>query len=160
MGIDVGAGPLAIEIQRSYAGGGVPSDAELRSWIRLAAGDTAAGEVTLRIVDEPESAELNLRYRGTSGSTNVLSFPAEAFAGDSPDEMLPLGDLVVCAPVLAREAVEQRKPLAAHWAHIVIHGGLHLLGYDHMTEAEAEVMERRERQLLAALGIADPYRAR
>lgn len=157
----MGAGPLAIEIQRSYAGGGVPSDAELRGWIRLAFGDTAAGEVTLRIVDEPESAELNLRYRGTSGSTNVLSFPAEVLAGDSSgDEMLPLGDLVVCAPVLAREAAEQRKPLAAHWAHIVIHGGLHLLGYDHMTEAEAEVMERRERALLATLGIADPYRAR
>lgn len=151
---------LAIEIQRACDAPGVPPDSELRRFLTLALGDAAAGEVTLRIVDEVESAELNARYRGGTGATNVLSFPSGDFARDLVDETLPLGDLVVCAAVVAREADEQLKALAAHWAHIVIHGGLHLLGYDHVTDAEAEVMEERERSLLGALGIADPYRAR
>lgn len=150
---------LAIAIQRACADAGVPSDDELRRFVALGLGE-AAGDVTLRIVDERESAELNSRYRGRDASTNVLSFPFGEIAGVPPGEAPPLGDLVVCAPVAAREAREQHKTPEAHWAHLVIHGCLHLLGYDHATAAEAEIMEARERELLAALGIADPYRAR
>ena len=118
----------------------------------------AGGEVTIRIVDEAESAMLNERYRGRNGPTNVLAFPA----GDtmmSGDEAGPLGDIVICAPVVAKEAAEQGKPLEAHWAHIVMHGCLHLVGYDHESDAEARRMEQRERALLAELSIADPYRS-
>ena len=101
-----------------------------------------------------EGQSLNHTYRGKDYATNVLSFPA-----DLPPELdLPLlGDLVVCAPVVAREATEQHKQLNAHWAHMVIHGCLHLLGYDHIDDAEADEMEALERELLAQLGIADPY---
>jgi len=113
--------------------------------------------VTLRIVAEPESAELNRRYRGRNYATNVLSFrPAD----DWPvleGELTPLGDLVVCAAVVEREAREQGKPPAAHWAHIVIHGALHLTGHDHQTDDEAARMEARERELVAGFGFADPY---
>lgn len=157
------AARLEIEIQRAARSAEAPCDADLRTWIGLALGGAAGGELTLRIVDEAESAELNERYRGQSGPTNVLSFaggesaPAGLDAG--ADESWPIGDLVVCAPVVAREAREQRKAATAHWAHIVIHGCLHLLGYDHALDADAEVMEQRERELLAELGIADPYRA-
>ena len=107
-----------------------------------------------RIVDEAEGRALNERWRGRDHATNVLSFPAEL----PPGVALPLlGDLVVCAPVVAREAAEQGKAEADHWAHLVIHGTLHLLGFDHETEAEATVMEDLERALLAGLGIGDPY---
>ncbi len=152
-------GRLTIEIQRACAGRAVPEAAQLERWLELALGDEAAGSVTLRIVDEAESADLNARYRGKSGPTNVLSFPAGDWAAGLADETLPLGDVVLCAPVVEREAAEQGKAPAAHWAHIVIHGGLHLAGYDHVTDAEAELMESRERELLAGLGIEDPYRA-
>ena len=118
------------------------------------------GELTIRVVGEAESAELNERYRHKRGPTNVLAFPSEPLPAEgAEDELLPLGDLVICAPVVAREAAEQGKTLEAHWAHIVIHGALHLVGYDHETDAEAGEMEGRERELLAALGIADPYAA-
>lgn len=160
----MGAARLDIEIQRAARAADAPADADLRAWMRLALGAGAAGEVTLRIVDEPESAELNERYRGKAGPTNVLSFPVGELAAAGieagPDETWPLGDLVVCASVVAREAQVQHKTAAAHWAHIVIHGCLHLLGYDHEADAEAVVMEQRERELLAELGVDDPYRAR
>lgn len=158
------AARLDIEIQRAARGAEAPADGELRAWVGLALGAGAAGELTLRIVDEPESAELNERYRDKTGPTNVLSFPAGDLAAAgveaAPDEAWPIGDLVVCAGVVAREAQAQHKPAAAHWAHIVIHGCLHLLGYDHEADADAAVMERRERELLAELGVDDPYRAR
>jgi probable rRNA maturation factor len=118
--------------------------------------DDVTGELVVRIVDEAESAALNRRFVGKQGPTNVLAFPAD----DSPTpagEPQALGDLAICAAVVAREAAEQGKTPDAHWAHIVIHGCLHLRGYDHMNDAEAEVMESRERELLAGLGIADPY---
>jgi probable rRNA maturation factor len=108
----------------------------------------------LRIVDEPEGAELNQAWRNRSAATNVLSFPAEL--PENP-ALRVLGDLVLCAPVVRREARAQGKPQAAHWAHLVIHGTLHLLGYDHTVESEAEVMEALECAVLAGLGFPDPY---
>lgn len=248
---------LAIEVQNVSGSNRIPSEQLLRSWALAAftaSGDAAApqeppaaatgGELTIRIVGERESADLNSRYRGKRGPTNVLAFLADAPAapaaesgasqGDEPpredriaelpvandnpgntrprgergtlhlrerdgntlgaaesappsaatdvdvqpapseaaadnatdngnasgSDALPLGDLVICAPVLAREAREQRKQFEAHWAHIVIHGVLHLLGYDHETDEQAGVMEERERKILAALGFPDPYAVR
>jgi probable rRNA maturation factor len=110
----------------------------------------------LRIVTAEESADLNSRYRGKPGPTNVLSFPAEPPAGPG-DELLPFGDVVMCAAVVEREAHEQGKEPAAHWAHMVVHGVLHLQGYDHENVRDAGIMEARERELLAALGFPDPY---
>ena len=128
-----------------------PGPASLRRWARVAAGNRR-GELGIRVVDSRESRALNGRWRGRDKPTNVLSFPA------SPDlRGRELGDLVVCAPVVAREAREQGKRLAAHWAHMVVHGTLHLLGYNHARAADAKRMEGRERALLARLGFADPY---
>lgn len=143
-----------ILIQRRVPPTGIPSPAALREWASAALG-AAEGELTIRIVDEAESHELNRRYRGKDKSTNVLSFP---YDGDMLG-MPVLGDLVICAPVVQREAREQGKDARAHWAHMVVHGCLHLLGYDHEKDDEAEVMESRERQVLAGLGFDDPYAA-
>jgi ssRNA-specific RNase YbeY (16S rRNA maturation enzyme) len=258
---------LAIEVQNVSGSNRIPSEQLLRSWalaafaepaINAAPAASAGGELTIRIVGERESADLNNRYRGKRGPTNVLAFLADfpaspaagdgdggdaprdqpaqgdrvaepppandgtgnarprgerntltlrerdgntlttAASGDGPpgaptdgnvqaatsagsdlgggesggdpslagagtapgSDVLPLGDLVICAPVLAREAREQRKQFEAHWAHIVIHGVLHLLGYDHENDEQAGVMEDRERKILAALGFPDPYTAR
>lgn len=111
-------------------------------------------EITIRIVDEAESHELNLTYRGKDRPTNILSFPFEC-----PEEVeLPLlGDLVICRQVVEKEAVEQGKPLLAHWAHMVVHGSLHLLGYDHIEDDEAEEMEALETRIMQGLGFDDPY---
>lgn len=111
-------------------------------------------EMTIRIVDETESHELNLTYRGKDRPTNVLSFPFEC-----PEEVdLPLlGDLIICRQVVEREAQEQGKPLLAHWAHMVVHGSLHLLGYDHIEDDEAEEMESLETEIMTGLGFEDPY---
>jgi probable rRNA maturation factor len=128
-----------------------PGPASLRRWARLAAGGRD-GELGIRIVGAAEGRALNARWRGRDRPTNVLSFPAAASL--RPRQ---LGDLVVCAPVVAREAREQGKALAAHWAHMVVHGTLHLLGFDHLRAADAQRMEGRERALLARLGISDPY---
>jgi probable rRNA maturation factor len=117
----------------------------------------APAELSLRLVGAREGRALNRRYRGRDYATNVLSFPAELPAGVH----LPLlGDLVLCAPVLAREARAQGKPLAAHFAHLSIHGTLHLLGYDHLKRSDATHMEALEIAALATLGITDPYRPR
>jgi probable rRNA maturation factor len=133
-----------------------PDEADLRRWCELALRQrTADSELTIRLVDEPEGRELNRTWRQKDYATNVLSFPA-----DVPDELLDiplLGDLVICVPVVEHEAAEQGKTLSAHWAHLVIHGCLHLLGYDHIDDEEAEEMESLERQLLAELGHPDPY---
>jgi probable rRNA maturation factor len=130
-----------------------PGPASLRGWARLAAG-ASDGELGIRVVGAAESRALNLRYRGMPGPTNVLSFPMRAGAGGAHRM---IGDIVVCAPLLAREAREQGKELRAHWAHMVIHGTLHLLGFDHQCATGARRMEERERRLLARLGFADPY---
>lgn len=136
---------------------GLPTEEQIVQWATAAVqpeGDEV--EMTVRIVDEAESHELNLTYRGKDRPTNVLSFPFEC-----PDEVeLPLlGDLVICRQVVEREAAEQEKPLMAHWAHMVVHGSLHLLGYDHIEDDEAEEMESLETQIMQGLGFDDPYLA-
>ncbi len=147
---------LQLDVQRVTAASPTPRDAELRSWARAALADLGGThELTLRLVDEAESAALNTQYRHKSGATNVLSFPFEAPPGLASRL---LGDLVICAPVVAREAEEQGKTAAAHWAHMVVHGVLHLRGYDHMSDSEAAEMETLETEILARLGYADPYR--
>lgn len=145
---------LEVDIQRASQAPDLPDDESLRRWAGLALRDKPGHELTIRLVDEAESQELNGTYRDRQYPTNVLSFPS-----DLPPELnIPLlGDLVICAPVVAREAQEQGKPLDAHWAHMVIHGCLHLIGFDHIEDDEAEEMESLERRLLAELGIADPY---
>ncbi|MCU1718093.1 rRNA maturation RNase YbeY [Pseudomonas sp. 5P_3.1_Bac2] len=147
---------LELDLQIASDAANLPSEAQLRQWCALALRQrTADSELTIRLVDEAEGLELNHTWRHKDYATNVLSFPA-----DVPDELLDiplLGDLVICAPVVAREAQEQDKSLEAHWAHLVIHGCLHLLGYDHIEDEEAEEMEALERELLAELGHPDPY---
>ena len=215
---------VTIAVQDASGGARFPAEDRLRTWVLAAvagppegeAAPPAAGEVLIRIVGTQESAQLNARYRGKRGPTNVLAFlsdlpetpnaqsanaiadsagegqgapdanstPAEPdkgapAAGDAPprvlslpprdapaneaapaSDALPLGDLVICAPVVSREAREQRKSFDAHWAHIVVHGVLHLLGFDHETEEQAQTMEDRERKILASLGFRDPYASR
>ncbi|MCF6217459.1 MAG: rRNA maturation RNase YbeY [Gammaproteobacteria bacterium] len=134
----------------------LPSDTQLKKWVLMALGDKLGlTELVIRIVEVAESAELNDTYRNKKAPTNVLSFPFETPQGVTP---LPLlGDLVICATVVTREAEEQHKTLHAHWAHMVIHGVLHLLGYDHIEDDDAAAMEKLEIELLASLGYSDPY---
>lgn len=146
---------LILEIQRASEAGDLPSEAQLARWAGAPLpADREPLELVIRLVDEAESRRLNRDYRGIDKPTNVLSFPFEP----PPEVPLPLlGDLVICAPVVVREAAEQGKPADAHWAHMVIHGVLHLLGYDHQTDDEARRMEQRERELLQRLHFSDPY---
>lgn len=148
---------IELDLQLATEAGDLPAEAQLRRWVELVLRQrTADSELTIRLVDAEEGQELNRTYRHKDYATNVLSFPAEV-----PDGLLDiplLGDLVICVPVVEREAREQNKALEAHWAHLVIHGCLHLLGYDHIDDEEAEEMESLERQLLAELGYPDPYR--
>ncbi|WP_341936480.1 rRNA maturation RNase YbeY [Marinimicrobium sp. C2-29] len=150
---------VQIDIAIASQSAGLPERAQLESWIGAAlhAGTRqplSEAEVSVYLVDEAESRELNLRYRDKDKPTNVLSFPA-----DLPPELnLPLlGDLVVCAPVVEREAREQGKTAQAHWAHMLVHGTLHLLGYDHIDPAEAEAMESLETRILTRLNYPAPY---
>jgi len=226
---------VTIAVQDASGGARFPAEDRLRAWVLAAVSgpaegepaSPAAGEVLIRIVGTQESAQLNARYRGKRGPTNVLAFlsdlpetpseqsanavadgaasgapgaqsegaadasraepsssapePGQAQAaprvltlpprdaptadsappgGAAASDVLPLGDLVICAPVISREAREQRKSFEAHWAHIVVHGVLHLLGFDHETEEQARTMEDRERKILAGLGFRDPYASR
>ncbi|WP_444937336.1 rRNA maturation RNase YbeY [Microbulbifer sp. JMSA004] len=146
---------LTLDVQRVSRCHDIPSDEAISNWVSKAlTGHRNEAELSVRIVDESESQELNHQYRGKDKPTNVLSFPT-----DFPAELdLPmLGDLVICAPVVELEAEQQSKSLSAHWAHMVVHGTLHLLGYDHIEDADAQVMESLETKLLANLGITDPY---
>ncbi|MET0291398.1 MAG: rRNA maturation RNase YbeY, partial [Steroidobacteraceae bacterium] len=125
-------------------------------WASAALGPRAAGrEIAVRAVASGEMRRLNYQYRGKDAPTNVLSFPTTAAAGPQPR---PLGDLVICPAVLRREAREQGKSERAHWAHLVVHGVLHLAGYDHEDDDDARRMERREIAVLRRLGFANPYR--
>ncbi len=146
--------PMDLEIQRVVDHPGVPADEDLRRWAEVALDGEGAVMVNIRVVDEAEGWALNKQWRQRDSATNVLSFPA-----DSPavNEARILGDVVLCAPVVLREAVEQGKEAAHHWAHLLIHGLLHLLGYDHIDGDKAEQMEAREIELLARLGISNPY---
>lgn len=159
---------LQVQVQRrvrSWA----PRSREIAAWAASALGASAArGELGVRVVGAAESRRLNARFRGKDKPTNVLSFPpaplptglfpAPATRGRDGGGAQPLGDLVICAQVARSEARAQGKPLKAHWAHLVVHGALHLIGYDHERQAEAKRMERREIAVLRRLGFANPYR--
>ena len=153
-------GPIQLDVAVSYGlpRAGLPAAASFRKWIAAALkGRILRADLALRLVDEREGRCLNRHYRGKNHATNVLSFPAELPEGVK----LPLlGDIVLCAPVVAREAREQDKPLAAHYAHLTTHGVLHLLGFDHDDPREADAMEAIEREILAGLGLPDPYQQR
>ena len=148
----------SIELQLACEAADIPDEAQFQRWVEAALrGRFEGGELCIRVVDSSESQALNLQYRGKDKPTNVLSFPFEVPEGIELDL---LGDLVICTDVVTREAQEQQKPVLDHWAHLVIHGTLHLLGYDHIKDEEAEEMEALERQLLADLSIPDPYQER
>lgn len=153
---DVNPLNLALDLQIAIDSDRLPSQAQFETWVRLALGNTMlVAELTIRLVDKRESQMLNHTYRGKDKPTNVLSFPFE-----SPAEVeLPLlGDLVICVPVVETEALQQNKTLESHWAHMVVHGCLHLLGYDHIDDAEAEEMESLETQLIESIGFPNPYK--
>jgi len=145
-----------IDIESNSQSLQIPAVVDIERWISAALNSQqlSQAEVSVYIVDNDESQTLNAQYRGQDKPTNVLSFPA-----DLPEEVdIPLlGDLVVCAPVVEREAAEQGKSLAAHWAHMLVHGSLHLLGYDHIDDSEAEVMEALETTIIVDLGFPAPY---
>ena len=147
---------LRLSVQYGVARAGLPADSALRRWARAALKGLRRRRVALgmRIVGNAESEALNGQFRRKSYPTNVLSFPFEAPPGTRSDI---LGDLVICAPVVRREAHTQRKPVKAHWAHMVVHGILHLRGYDHRKRQDAAVMEKMEIRLLKELGYANPY---
>ena len=149
------ASRLALDVSYSARRPWAPSHRLLAKWVAAALTSRNPVGLSVRIVGDARSRGLNARYRHKSKPTNVLSF---AGAGVGPDGRLLLGELVICAPVVAREAREQHKSLAAHWAHMTIHGVLHLLGFDHERASEAKKMEAREIQILDRLGFSDPYR--
>ncbi len=146
---------LAVEVQRAVDDAEVPSSDQLGDWAQAAWRNTTQDvEVVLRISDEAESRQLNHEYRGRDRPTNVLSFPYDPV----PElDLQHVGDLVICAPVVRREAAEQGKSAEAHWAHMVVHGMLHLQGYDHENDDEAGAMEALETEILTGLGYPAPY---
>lgn len=161
---------MQIDVQVACADSGVPCPAQLIDWAtralqgasdhhRAATTNTIESTaLTIRVVGESESQTLNNEYRGKDKSTNVLSFPFEMPEGLPAGALAPmLGDLAICAAVVQREAQQQHKSADAHWAHMIIHGVLHLLGYDHIDDVDADIMEALEIELLAGLGFADPY---
>lgn len=154
-------GPLSLDVAVSYAcpRKGVPAATSFRRWVNTALESRIReADLAIRIVDVDEGRALNRHYRGKDYATNVLSFPAERPPGLPKNAKFPLlGDLVICAPVVTKEAASQNKPLATHYAHLTVHGCLHLLGWDHEDDADAHAMEQLEREILAGLGIADPY---
>ncbi len=145
-----------IDIENNSQSKTIPSIEKCEVWIAAVLNNQQIdeAEVSIYIVDEDESQELNSQYRGKEKPTNILSFPA-----DIPEEVgIPLlGDLVICAPVVEREAQEQQKTVDAHWAHMLVHGSLHLLGYDHIEDDEAELMEALETTIITGLGFSAPY---
>jgi probable rRNA maturation factor len=147
---------LLVDIQ-SASSEPLPKEEDIRKWIGAALTGRATQkqvEISVRLVDQTEMAQLNETYRGTKGTTNVLSFPANL-----PVELdIPLlGDIVICAPVVGAEAAQQGKTEKAHWAHLTVHGALHLLGYDHIQEEDAKIMEALESTILMDLNYACPY---
>ncbi len=146
---------LELELQRATEIEPLPTIADFEGWVEQALeGHRDEAELAIRLVDEAESQQLNREYRGKDRPTNVLSFPADLPAVVASPL---LGDLVICAPVVLREAKEQGKTEEAHWAHMVVHGVLHLVGYDHQNEQEAAEMEGIEAALLKEMGYRNPY---
>ncbi|CAA9889952.1 putative metal-dependent hydrolase [Candidatus Methylobacter favarea] len=144
-----------IAIQTIYKSEDQPGRRQIQRWVdAVLAGSRKTHSCVIRIVNEQESARLNQQYRHKQGPTNILSFPVEVPNGIELDL---LGDLVICAPLVKKEALEQQKLLAHHWAHMIVHGVLHLLGYDHIDENEAEQMENKEIAILKKLKISNPY---
>ncbi|CAB1274211.1 rRNA maturation RNase YbeY [Candidatus Nitrosacidococcus tergens] len=134
-----------------------PSKLDFKLWVKTTLADHLKNtQVTIRIVHAQEMEDLNWRYRGKKGTTNILSFPISDTLSIASYK-IPLGDLIICAPVVAREALEQNKDEKAHWAHLTIHGVLHLLGFDHQYEDEAQYMEAKEIAILEQLGYSHPY---
>ena len=149
-----------IDVQYANDSGSIPDADTISRWVTRsvkAAGGPSAFELSVRIVDSLEMQALNSEFRSKNQPTNVLSFPAGAISGLPPGEEVPLGDIVVCDDVVCREAAEQRKPLDHHWAHMIVHGSLHLLGFDHEDDADAVAMESLEIEILADFGIPNPY---
>ncbi|BAN36391.1 hypothetical protein SCD_n02589 [Sulfuricella denitrificans skB26] len=146
---------LSLSVQYAAKPDDVPARAQFRRWVKAALRQDA--EIALRIVDEEEGRALNRDYRGKDYATNVLTF---VYDDEFPGAQLPLaGDIVLCAPVVAREAVQQEKPIEAHYAHLTVHGVLHLQGYDHESDEQARQMEALEIQIVTKLGYSDPYQA-
>ncbi|NCA70926.1 MAG: rRNA maturation RNase YbeY [Sphingobacteriia bacterium] len=151
---------LDLDLQIATQRPDLPTPTDFERWAEVALrGRRERAALTIRVVDEAEGADLNGTYRGRVGATNVLSFPFELPPGlDHSDPIADLlGDLVICAEVVEREAREQAKTADAHWAHMVVHGVLHLLGHDHLTESDAAAMERLESLILGELGFPSPY---
>lgn len=153
---------ISVDVQRASDDADIPDDQTIIECLKQALAHCGkpmplATEVVVRIVNAGEIQALNRKFRQNDKPTNVLSFPADRPAGLPAGEALPLGDIVVCAEILRAEAASQGKPLADHWAHILVHGTLHLLGFDHANDADAAVMEVLEAKILALRGIADPY---
>ncbi|RLA28766.1 MAG: rRNA maturation RNase YbeY [Gammaproteobacteria bacterium] len=155
---------VTVDVQIASSVESIPDEKSIHSWIEEAIGSSgrageSSREISVRVVDEEEGRTLNNQFRQKDKATNVLSFPAVG-AGESglpPELSQALGDIVICGPVVEREAAEQGKEVASHWAHLLVHGTLHLLGYDHEADVDANVMEKLETKILAARGIADPY---
>ena len=147
---------MALELDLQLTGDWpqLPAPEDFEAWVTSALQPGSNIELTMRVVGRDESRELNRTFRGKDSETNVLSFPAEIPEGI---DMPLLGDIVICAPLVAEEAAEQGKAVRDHWAHLVIHGVLHLMGYDHLDDDEAEEMESLEISLLESLGIDNPY---
>ncbi|MGP9801767.1 rRNA maturation RNase YbeY [Rheinheimera sp. NSM] len=146
---------IILDLQLASTADNLPTAEQVQQWLDAAILPfQAEAEVTVRIVDNSESQQLNFDYRGKDKPTNVLSFPFQCPPGI---ELALLGDLVICAPVVMTEAAEQGKSLSAHWAHMVVHGSLHLLGFDHINDDDAQQMEAEEVTILQQLGFTNPY---
>jgi probable rRNA maturation factor len=145
-----------VTIQRAVLAKSLPTAIKFKRWVKaVLKNKISSAELTIRIVDKNEMTELNSTYRHKNKPTNVLSFPFDM--PEECEEILMLGDIVICAEVIREEAIEQEKSLEAHWAHMVVHGTLHLLGYDHEKNDEAEIMEAEEIKILTMLGFSNPY---
>ena len=153
---------LKVDVNVDCHARGIPPAAVIGAWVEAALAEAGLGErvleLAVRVVDDDTMRALNRDYRGKDEPTNVLSFPAGDPPGLPPDAPRPFGDIVVCANVVAAEARAQRKAVADHWAHMLVHGALHLAGFDHVTDEQAARMESLEVRILAQKGIADPYR--
>lgn len=153
---------LVVDVQVACESPDIPPDSQIECWVSRAV--NAAGssfpdgaDVSVRLVDAEEMRSLNRDYRQKDRETNVLSFPGGEIAGLPDDAARALGDIVVCAPVVSNEAAEQGKSASDHWAHMLVHGTLHLLGFDHQSDTDAAEMEGLETQILVSSGLADPY---